>query len=46
MDSNEKKGTRRALKEKDTSYNARFVLRYQKYFDDSITENEEEQGLF
>jgi len=41
-----KKQTRRALKEKDTSYNARFVLRYQKYFEDLPKENEEEQGLF
>ena len=40
-----KKQTRRALKEKTTSYNARFVLRYQNLFEESIHSNEEETDL-
>lgn len=40
-----KKQTRRALKEKTTSYNARFVLRYQNLFEESTHQDEEENEL-
>jgi len=37
-----KKQTRRALKEKTASYNARFVLRYQNLFNEQTHDEEEE----
>jgi hypothetical protein len=43
MTNDPKKNTRKALKEKSTSYNARFVLRYNKLFNELTTEDDEQQ---
>lgn len=41
-----KKQTRKALKDKTTSYNARFVLRYQNIFEETTNEDDQEREHF